>query len=79
MRGYDDHLGQIISKFGGQNALARALGRRQSTVWGWVSRGQVPNRRIPEVIAAAAQLDPPVYLRPDDFFDLTPRSEERAA
>jgi hypothetical protein len=52
--------------------MARKLGLRQSTVWGWLACGHVPSRRIPEVIAAAARLDPPVHLRPDDFFDLPP-------
>ncbi len=60
----------VIRNFRGQNALARALGVRQSVVWGWTKSEMIPSRRIPEIIAAAARLDPPVILRPDDFFDL---------
>lgn len=61
----------IVAHFGGQNSLARILSTRQSTVWGWVSKNRVPSQRIPEIIAAAAKLNPPVTLRPDDFFDLS--------
>ena len=50
--------------------MARALSLRQSVVWGWKSSGHVPSKRIPEIIAAAGRLNPPVTLRPDDFFDL---------
>ena len=60
----------VVRVFGSQTALARALEVRQSVVGGWVLRDTIPSRRIPEIIAAAARLDPPVALRPDDFFDL---------
>ena len=60
----------MLSIFGGQNATARAIGRRQSTVWRWASTGIVPIKHIPEIIAAAARLDPPVHLTPNDFFDV---------
>ncbi|MFT8245218.1 carph-isopro domain-containing protein [Roseomonas sp. BN140053] len=60
----------IIAAFGGQNALARQLGRRQSVVWGWAKNGRVPSKRIPEIIAAGLSLNPPVQLTPSDFFDL---------
>ena len=50
--------------------MARSLGKRQSVVWGWAASGRVPSKRIPEIIAAAARLDPPVHLTPNDFFDV---------
>ena len=33
---------QIVNKFGGQSSLAKALGKRQSTVQHWVETGIVP-------------------------------------
>lgn len=71
MTGRNSPVGTIVDRFGGQNALARAVGVRQSTVWAWVQRGLVPSERIPQVIRAGKQLSPPVKLRPDDFFDLS--------
>ncbi|MBP0493051.1 carph-isopro domain-containing protein [Pararoseomonas indoligenes] len=76
MSGHQRAVQSVVSRFGGQNALARQLGLRQSTVWGWVSKGRVPSWRIPEIIAAGAALHDPVRLTPADFFDLpspTPR------
>ncbi len=35
---------QIISRFGGQSALANLLGRRQSTVQHWVKTGRIPSQ-----------------------------------
>lgn len=67
MSGYP-HLDRIVQAFGGQNAMARALGVRQSVVWGWLRAGHVPSRRIPAIIAAGASLPQPVALTPADFF-----------
>lgn len=61
-------IADIVGRFGGQNALARALGRRQSVVWEWVNKGRIPYDRIPEVIEAGKQQVPPVVLEPNDFF-----------
>lgn len=55
---------------GGQRRLAEILSVSQQTVSSWGCGTIIPSRRIPEIIAAAARLDPPVTLRPDDFFDL---------
>jgi len=63
-------VSSVISKFGGQTALARHLTTSQGTVWGWVESGRIPSKRIPQIIEAARRLDPPVYLEPNDFFDL---------
>jgi len=44
----------IIERFGGLTAMAKALGHQNpTTVQGWRDRGNIPSRRIPEVIAAA--------------------------
>lgn len=58
----------IVKRFGGQTALAKLLSTKQSTVWEWVAKGQVPSARIPEIIDAAKRLDPPIVLQPNDFF-----------
>ena len=48
------HLERIVAAFGGQNAMARALGTSQGTIWGWMRGGFIPSRRIPAIIEAAA-------------------------
>lgn len=58
----------IIQEFGGQNAMARTLSCRQSSVWRWANSGRIPSKRIPQIIEAARRLEPPVYLTPNDFF-----------
>jgi hypothetical protein len=77
MVGSPSPIGRVVALFGGQNAMARKLGRRQGTVWGWLNQGRVPSARIPEIIAAARDLDPPVALRPDDFFDISPAAPDK--
>lgn len=72
MTGRSSPLERIVSRFGGQNALARALGLRQSTVWGWVNSGRVPYDRIPLVVEAARLLDPPMELGAADFLAIPP-------
>jgi len=64
----------IISRFGGQTALARILKTSQGTIWGWVAAERIPSKRIPQIIEAARRLDPPIQLEPNDFFDLSPHS-----
>lgn len=61
-------MARIAERFGGQTALARALGRSQSTVWEWVAAGRAPSWRIPEIIDAGRRQQPPVHLQPADFF-----------
>lgn len=68
MTGNSNPISDIAARFGSQNAFARALGKRQSTVWEWISNGRVPSASIPEVIAAAARHNPPILLEPNDFF-----------
>lgn len=56
----------IISKFGTQEALANALGCRQSVIAGWKRRGFVPAQQQGRVLEAAKREG--VSLTPDDFF-----------
>ncbi len=72
-------ISAIVHMFGGQIHIASALGCGQSTISDWVRNDRVPSWRIPQIIAAAARLDPPVILRPDDFFDLPAPSPAPAA
>lgn len=60
---------RIVASFGGQNAMARALGIAQSTIWGWTKGGHIPPKRRAAVKAAALKLTPPVKLSAEDFED----------
>jgi hypothetical protein len=45
---------QIISRFGGYSALARAMDLKYPSVaQGWVRRGTIPSRHIPRLLEAA--------------------------
>ena len=79
MTGISNPIQRIVGLFGGQTALARLIGRSQGTVWEWVEKGQVPSNRIPEVIAAGANLNPPVRLEPNDFFIIPPDHNSNVA
>jgi len=74
MTGNPNPIEPIVARFGGQTKLARLLGTKQSTVWDWVDKGQVPYARIPEIIDAAKRLNPPVALQPNDFFATNERA-----
>lgn len=75
MTGISNPIEPIVARFGGQTALARALGTKQSTVWEWVDKGQVPSARIPSIIDAGKRSVPPIKLEPNDFF-VQPQSGE---
>jgi DNA-binding transcriptional regulator YdaS (Cro superfamily) len=60
----------IIQRFGGQVAVAQALGMSQSAVSDWVAACSVPSQHIPRFIEAARALRPPLVLEPNDFFDI---------
>jgi hypothetical protein len=55
----------IIGRFGGQTALAEALGKPQSTVQYWSRTGLIPYRWHQAIISAGAQRD--LALVPQDF------------
>jgi DNA-binding transcriptional regulator YdaS (Cro superfamily) len=65
---YSNPIEAIVTLFGGQNAMARRLGRAQSTVWYWVQQGAVPQKRMDEIIRAGKRMRPPIHLEPSDFF-----------
>jgi len=80
MTGNPPSVARIVATFGGQTALAKALGCSQGTVWGWLEAGRVPSSRIPEIIEAGRRLPEPVALEPNDFFDIpAARASEAAA
>lgn len=59
----------VILKFEGMAALARALGHKNpTTVQGWKQRGVIPARQIPGVLDAAKREG--IDLSYADFFDL---------
>jgi P63C domain len=56
---------KIISRFGGQSALAGLLGRRQSTIQHWAKTGMIPAKWHRQLLDAAMQAG--VRLSADDF------------
>ena len=56
---------QIISRFGGQSALAGLLGRRQSTVQHWARIGRIPAQWQEKLLELARQHG--MALEPKDF------------
>lgn len=56
---------KVIARFGGQNALARLLGKRQSTVYNWTKTGIIPARWHGRLLAVAAEQN--VSLSSADF------------
>ncbi len=61
---------QIISRFGGQSALANLLGRRQSTIGHWASTGRIPSQWHQKLIKLARERG--VALEPKDFVSNEP-------
>jgi hypothetical protein len=57
----------VIAKFGGQSALARLIGKGQSTVQHWSSQGVIPAKWHPKLLQLA--LDQGIDLSPADFVD----------
>lgn len=55
----------IIEKFGGQTALAKALGKTQSTVQHWAKTGIIPAQRHASILKAAEERG--IDLTPGDF------------
>jgi len=51
---------------GGQAALGRKIGRKQSTVWNWLKRG-IPSDECPAIEAATEGKVTRYELRPDIF------------
>lgn len=72
-----DSVRRIVSMFGGNAALGRAIGVSTTTVWFWLRYG-IPAGRVPTIIVAATQLDAPINLEPHDFLAASPASEREA-
>jgi hypothetical protein len=59
---------QIIDRFGGVSALARALGHKwPTTVQGWKTRGVIPAGQQQKILDAARKSG--IGLVPADFFE----------
>src|SRR5262245_18689747 len=46
---------RIVARFGGQSALARLIGKGQSTVAHWVKIGRIPAKWQPELLGLAEE------------------------
>lgn len=62
----------INTRFGGLARFCEAAAEAgrpysTSTVWGWLKRGDIPPRQVPEIKAIAAAQKPVVRLRDGDF------------
>lgn len=66
----------VIGKFGGPAALAKAIGKGQSTVSYWKKIGTIPARWQPKLMHLAEQAD--VDLRAEDFLVPPPPAEDAA-
>jgi myo-inositol-1-phosphate synthase len=58
---------RVIGRFGGQSALARLLGRRQSTVEHWATTGRIPAQWHQPLLALARRQG--ITLEARDFMD----------
>ena len=61
----DSPASLVIARFGGQSALARLIGKNQSTVQHWVSTGTIPAKWHRELLRLAGEKG--VSLRPEDL------------
>ena len=55
----------VIGRFGGQSALARLIGKRQSTVQHWAKSGSIPAKWQPQLLLLARERG--IDLSPADF------------
>jgi len=68
----ENHGERIIRRFGGQSALARLLGRRQSTVEHWAQTGRIPAQWHQALLKLAREHG--INLEANDFMDI-PKQE----
>mgnify|MGYP000259225986 CR=1 FL=1 len=59
------NVNEIVDKFGGQSALAKLLGKGQTTVQYWVNTGNIPIKWHSEILKLAN--DQKIDLCPEDF------------
>ncbi|MEW6532789.1 MAG: P63C domain-containing protein [Thermodesulfobacteriota bacterium] len=57
---------RIIEKFGGQTALAKLLGKNQSTIQNWHAKGRIPAKWQQPLLELAEKYG--ISLSPSDFF-----------
>lgn len=62
------YVDDIIDKFGGIRATARATGKATSTVQGWKERGSIPDKQKPGILTAAKSQH--VDISPADFWPM---------
>ena len=55
----------VVTKFGGLGKMAHDTGIATSTIWGWMRRGDIPPKRVPDLKAHAMRLK--VKLKDSDF------------
>lgn len=58
---------RIIAKFGGQSALAKLLGKKQSTIQNWYAKDRIPSQWQPVLLGLARENG--IDLKPEDFFE----------
>lgn len=68
---------RIISKFGGQSALADTLGIRQSTVQYWAKTGIVPAKWHTQIASEA--VDRGIFVSPSEFSPLSAEAAREVA
>lgn len=68
MSGISNPIDEVVSRFGGQSALARLLGTKQQTVYEWVRKCEVPYARVMDIIDIGKTTSPPIILCANDFF-----------
>jgi hypothetical protein len=68
---------RIVSKFGGQSALAEALGTTQGTVQYWTKRGAIPAKWHARIAAAAAERG--IEVSPGEFSPLSVKAPSAPA
>lgn len=57
----------VIGKLGGLAVVSREGGYSTSTVWGWMKRGDIPPKRVPELKELGLRLKPRVVIKDADF------------
>ncbi|MBM4327094.1 MAG: hypothetical protein FJ118_08005 [Deltaproteobacteria bacterium] len=64
---------KIIAKFGGQSALAKLLGKKQSTIQNWYAKGVIPAKWQNELLRLAREIN--IEIGPEDFFQKSTDAE----
>jgi len=65
-----NRIRSVISRFGSQSELARALSIKQSTVQYWASNGRIPEKWHKKIVSAGREIG--LFLSVDELNDHTP-------